>query len=339
MVNKRPTSKSTNGQVRNRRSQAQGAARTPLLPLGVNNQSTMPTQAGTYTYSAEEVISIVNVAAGSTTGQTLYNGLITPESCKRLSILSSAWQRIDWMRASVHLVALNGSLVQSGYTMGFLEDPEAVLPTSAKDLIPYLTALRSTTVRQNWVESTAGVQVGMPDKPEMYTSRGSDPRRYSPGRLVVAIAGDVGSDATFQIMLKYTVRLYVPFAAASADVPATYFTGSRLSGNGTNFTIGQAPFIPIYDVNGGRPPYVPLPVRLLTGSSVATNLPSTFRVWPAGTPVIFRREGTGNSTRYYVESVTITSTQGNALYFAGSQGGTASPYSDQDANTDGFTYA
>lgn len=193
-------------------SNSNGQARTPLLPSGVNNQSTSPKGSSEYTLTGEEVIALINVGSGSTPGQVIYNQLITPKSARRLGLLADCWQRVDWKRASLHLVALNGSTVQSGYTMGWLEDPEAQVPTDSSTIIPFLTALRSTTVRQNWVESTSGVQVSTPDKPEMYTSRGSDLRRYSPGRLVVAVAGDVVTTTTFQLMLRYTVRLYVPFA-------------------------------------------------------------------------------------------------------------------------------
>lgn len=195
-----------------------GQARTPLLPVGVNNRSTAPSGSSDYNMRGEEVVSIINVSAGSTPGQIIYNALITPQSTRRLGLLAACWQRIDWRKASLHLVALNGSTVQSGYTMGWLEDPEASVPTSPSDVIPFLTALRSTTVRQNWVESTSGCQVNTPDKPEMYTSRGSDLRRFSPGRLVVAVAGDVGASTTFQLMLRYHVRLYVPFAGGVIDI-------------------------------------------------------------------------------------------------------------------------
>lgn len=199
--------------------QTNGQARTPLLPVGVNNKATMPMGSSDYMVTGEEVVEVINVAAGSTAGQVIYNDLITPSSARRLGILSSCWQRIDWRKASLNLVALNGSTVASGYTMGWLEDPEAPVPTDTKDIIPFLTALRSTTVRQNWVQSESGCQVSTPDKPEMYTQRGSDIRRYSPGRLIIAVAGDVSIPATFQLMLKYNCRLYVPFAGVGGVDP------------------------------------------------------------------------------------------------------------------------
>nr|WPR18233.1 MAG: capsid protein [Skomarfal virus 15] len=198
--------------MRNTRNNNNGAARVPLLPSGVNNKATMPVSAQDYTAVGEEVISVINVPAGSTPGTLVYNQLISPISAVRLGILSRVFQRIDWKQASLHLVALNGSLVQSGYTMGWLEDPSVSPPTDKSAVIPFLTALRSTTVRQAWVESTSGIQVNTPDKPEMYTQLGSDIRRYSPGRLMVAVAGDLGSAATFQLMLRYRCRLYVPMA-------------------------------------------------------------------------------------------------------------------------------
>lgn len=198
--------------------QSNGQAKTPLLPVGVNNKATMPMGSSDYMVSGEEVVRVINVTAGSSAGQVIFDELITPSSTRRLGALSACWQRIDWKRASLNLVTLNGSTVASGYTMGWLEDPECPVPTDSKDIIPFLTALRSTTVRQNWVQSESGCQVSTSDKPEMYTQRGSDIRRFSPGRLIIAVAGDVASPATFQLMLKYNVRLYVPFAGAASSV-------------------------------------------------------------------------------------------------------------------------
>jgi hypothetical protein len=203
-----------------------GSARIPLLPSGVNNKATMPTRAQQYRPEGEEVVQIINVPPGSVVGDIVFNQLITPTSVARLGVLSKAFQRIDWTSCSLHLVALNGSTIQSGYTMGWIEDPEILPPTGSKsEVIPFLTSLRSTSVRQNWVEATSGIQVATPDKPEMYTQLGSDVRRYSPGRLVVAIAGDVGTQATFQLMLRYNVRLYVPMA-----MPQTAQAGALLVG-------------------------------------------------------------------------------------------------------------
>lgn len=187
-----------------------GNARTPLLPTGVNNTATMPTSTYDYNLVGEEVIATIPVS-NSRVGQIIFDQLVTPQSVLRLRIMAGAFQRIDWKRASIHLVALNGSVVTSGYTMGFVEDPELKIPSVESAVIPFLTALRKTTVRQAWVESESGVQVALNDKPEMFTQPGSDIRRLSPGRVVIATTGDVGTaPTTFMVLLKYQVRLYVP---------------------------------------------------------------------------------------------------------------------------------
>jgi len=205
--------------------------RNPLLPTGVSNQATMPSAAQTYTVSAEEVVRIINVSPGSTVGQIVFNEQITPKSTIRLAGLSNLWQRIKWLKLHLRLVALNGSLVTSGYTMGFLEDPEIGVPAAPSEVIPFLTAMRSTTVRQNWVESTSGTILNVSELPEMYTQLGQDVRRYSPGRLVVAVAGDVTSNTTFQVMMSYTVCLKLPFVAPSINpIDAYEFTGPLLQG-------------------------------------------------------------------------------------------------------------
>lgn len=277
-----------------------GKARTPLLPVGVNNKATMPLASQDYTVRGEEVAAIINVAPGSTPGQVLYNQLITPTTCRRLGILAGAWQRIDWKQASLHLVALNGSLVQSGYTMGWLEDPEITIPTASSEVIPFLTALRSTTVRQNWVESESGVQVSTPDKPEMYTQQGSDVRRYSPGRLVVAVAGDVVEAATFQLMLKYTVRLYVPLAItvgtpspvvggyiaivpaafnATASTTALSYPGIPTASAPGSTVVLTEPIIGIYNVGAG--------------TSADPAPPNGWQLFPIGTSITLGTPASG----------------------------------------------
>jgi len=276
-----------------------GQARTPLLPVGVNNKATMPKSSQEYMLTGEEVARIINVNAGSTAGQIIYNELITPLTARRLGILSNAWQRIDWKQVSLHLVALNGSLVQSGYTMGFIEDPELAIPTASSEIIPFLTALRATTVRQNWVESTSGVQVATNDKPEMYTQPGSDIRRYSPGRLVIAVAGDVTTPATFQLMLRYSVRLYVNLALplASVNNPFNRVTGSYPVS--TNVSVTNTQILS----------YPGLPANVGNGATVTTTAPIVGIIGPASSPpsnwVLF---DTGTS-------ISLTITSGSIITF------------------------
>lgn len=177
----------------------------------MNNNATMPSSTYEYHLEGEEVMATLNVST-TTTGQVIYNVLVGPQSVARLRIMSGAFQRIDWKKASIRLVALNGSVVTSGYTMGFVEDPELQVPSTPSAVLPFLTALRKTTVRQAWVESESGLQVSVSDKPEMYTQLGSDVRRFSPGRIVIATTGNVGTNTTFMVMLRYKVRLFVPLA-------------------------------------------------------------------------------------------------------------------------------
>jgi hypothetical protein len=194
-----------------------------LLPVGVNNKQTAPRNAQHYNYSATEIIATINVPSGVVAGQTLYKNKMGPESCARLKHLSRAWQRIDWQSVQFKLVALNGSEVKSGYTMGFIEDPEVEFPTNDSETLAFLTSLRGTTVRQAWVESSAGQTVNTRDLPEMFTTLGSDSRRYYIGGLLIAASGEVTTGATFQLMMKYSVKLYVPKLPTGDPSPATRF--------------------------------------------------------------------------------------------------------------------
>jgi len=191
-----------------------------LIPAGVNNRATMPR--GTQSHHlgpCEEVVAVITAPAEAVAGTVVFNEIISHKSVKRLGLMSDLFQRICWSLMQLHLVALNGSLVTSGYVMGFVEDPELEIPTNPSDVIAFLTALRTTTVRQNWVESSAGTLVSLKDLPEMFTQRGSDVRRFSPGRLVIALAGNPGPNTTFQLNLKYIVGLSVPCAIAPTPPP------------------------------------------------------------------------------------------------------------------------
>jgi len=67
----------------------------------------------------------------------------------------------------------------------------------------------------------------------MYTFLGSDPRRYYIGRLVMAVTGEVTTTASFQVMLRYSVNLYVPRVVLLGPGPTpgvTYVLPSAIDG-------------------------------------------------------------------------------------------------------------
>jgi len=192
-----------------------GGPKTPLLPAGVNNKATMPQGGRGFRFQGEEVVTVQNVN-GTDPGEILYNRLISPSMVRRLGVLASAFQRIKWHECKIRVVPLNGSTTTAGYTAGVIEDPELMVPSSRKETLAFLTALRATIVRQAWVEDKTGMQVPVADRPEMFTQTGSDVRRYSPGRFVMAAGGNI-INGTFQVLLKYDVTLSVPMAIISSD--------------------------------------------------------------------------------------------------------------------------
>lgn len=184
-------------------------AKTPLLPTAVNNEATMPTGQQKSRFIGEEVIDIVEITS-SQLGEKIFDKLITSKVVSRLSKASDLFQRVIWRKAEIHIVPLNGSTTTAGYTAGFVEDPEIVLPTG-KALLRQLTSMRSTVVRQAWVAEQAGKLVAPNNLPEMYTQQGSDLRRFAIGRVVIAAGGNI-TNAVFQVMLKYVVDMFVPIA-------------------------------------------------------------------------------------------------------------------------------
>lgn len=205
--------------------------------MGVNNKATQPSNLGKFTLEAQETMEIRTVN-GTEMGDVIYNSLVTPVSAVRLALLSKAYQRIQWHRCEIKIVPLNGSTTTSGYTAGFVEDPDAAVPRGKIDLIQYLTALRSSVVRQSWVAEATGKLVAPSNLPEMYTQQGSDIRRWSPGRIVIAAGGPI-SNGTFQLMLSYKVTLSVPVAlldTTSSGIP-TFSTPD--SGGVNNMQVRQ----------------------------------------------------------------------------------------------------
>jgi len=195
-----------------------------LIPSGVNNRATVPVGSQTYTLSGEEVVSTYIAPAAAVAGTKMFNVQVSHNSVARLGLLSGGFQRIKWHTCHLHLVALNGSTTTSGYTAGFFEDPQIAAPPDGSAVIPVLTALRTTAVRQNWVESTTGMILKLADLPEMYTTLGSDIRRFAIGRYVAALTGPPGTNTTFQLMLKYHVTLSVPQVALAREIVGDTFT-------------------------------------------------------------------------------------------------------------------
>lgn len=206
---------------RNRAGQMPRNQENVLIPSGVNNRATMPVASQNYSLAGEEVIAIYTAPDVAEAGHKIFNVQVSHDSVNRLSLLSKGFQRVKWHQCHLHLVALNGSTTTSGYTAGFFEDPEIAAPPDGSAVIPTLTALRTTAVRQNWVESTTGMILKLADLPEMYVTPGSDVRRFAIGRFVAALTGSPGPNTTFQLMLKYHVTLSVPQAAVVGGITPT----------------------------------------------------------------------------------------------------------------------
>jgi hypothetical protein len=219
----RPKQQRPNRPRRNRNGRGDlGNPSNKLIPAGVNNRATMPDASFQYTLRGEEVIRIINAPAVADPGTVLANELVSVASARRLNLLSQAFQRVKWHKAELHLVALNGSIATSGYNAGFAEDPELSVPANPSDVIPFLTSMRTTAVRQNWVESSTGKILRLSELPEMFTTLGVDPRRFYIGRFLAAYTGNPGANVTFQLLLKYHVTLSVPIAKAATDDSETY---------------------------------------------------------------------------------------------------------------------
>lgn len=182
-----------------------------MVPPGLNNRATVSrANQSVHMERCSEIIGTYTPPANAKAGDVFINERISVNSCARLSTQALLFQRVFWQRVSLKLVALNPSTVKAGYNVGYVEDPLIEVPTSSLEVLPFLTGLRGTEVRQNWNQSDAGIIMARQFLPEMYTTEGGDPRRFYIGRVVAACTGPPGPDVSFQLQLEYTVTLAVP---------------------------------------------------------------------------------------------------------------------------------
>lgn len=272
----------------NGRNGSNGAAKTPLLPVGVNNKVTMPQGAAPFRFRGSEVMTVISVVS-SVIGERLVDTLISPSSVARLGSVASNFQRIKWHKAQIRIVPLNGSTTTAGYTAGVIEDPELKPGFTGKALLQFLTGLRATVVRQSWVASEAGLQVDVKDRPEMYVQQGTDVRRWSPGRFVMAAGGEI-TNASFQIHLDYDVSLFVPVPGVNADPEEGTFNTPANNNGYADTNVVRLPHTGYGDVFNGSS--VTLDLDLVV-SFILTDAQSVghFGIIRAGTRVTLRAVG------------------------------------------------
>lgn len=182
-----------------------------MVPPGLNNRATVSrANQSVRMVGCSEIIGTYTPRPDSKAGDVFINERISVDSCARLSTQASLFQRVFWQRVSLKLIALNPSTVKAGYNVGYVEDPLIDVPALSSDVLPFLTGLRGTEVRQNWNQSDAGIIMARQFLPEMYTTEGGDPRRFFIGRVVAACTGPPGPDVVFQLQLEYTVTFAVP---------------------------------------------------------------------------------------------------------------------------------
>lgn len=128
------------------------------------------------------------------------NAWMTP----RLQAMSSAFQRIHYVRLVAEVVALGSSIGTGGYVIGFVADPSDSTPTIAQ--LQSQAGARTCKVWEN-----CSVTLAVPNT-LYYTSRDNEPRWYSPGRLVVLVDGSISSSGNLVINLHWSVRLSIPTA-------------------------------------------------------------------------------------------------------------------------------
>lgn len=190
-----------------------GASMTPLLPQSINNRITSNASTKPYRFVGTEYMGQpITLTGNEAPGKILFNQIITTALCVRLAAQAKCWQRYTVNKLKGTVVTLNGSLVQSGYTMAYIDDPSYPIRTDSKGIVN-LTAFKGSTVRQNWVSSSVSSTTKNGDRPPLFVQEGADPRLHSPGRLVLQLNGTPSADnvhVTWAIMLEYDITFHSP---------------------------------------------------------------------------------------------------------------------------------
>lgn len=139
-------------------------------------------------------------------GQTIVDELITTASFKRLSRVSSVFQKIFWEKLEFQIVGQSPTTTSGGFVVGFVADPQDMPPLSSSIRTTWLTAMQGS-ISTNWWESAS---LSHSDNEKLFTSARGESRLYSPGRLMMVCDGPPSQAGTVVIYVKWKVRLSEP---------------------------------------------------------------------------------------------------------------------------------
>lgn len=307
---------------------ATSGPKNPLLPVSLNNNATVAKTSESFRMVGTEYSGQpITLRGREEPGEIIYNKLITPAICPRLQAQSKCWQRYKINKIGGQLVTLNGSTVQSGYTMAYIDDPSYPIRLDSKG-ITNLTAFRGSTVRQNWVMSSVSNTTKNGERPPLFVAERGDVRLYSPGRVVVQLNGQPASGdndfSTWALMINYDITFYSPGVDSTDDVEEDFDAIWE-----TNQTIALSPLGPglassasTTGLEANRRYYVrsPVPVAVVVDGAngitwcVGFSTSSTPSTWSSNLPITNQNPSDRDGDKY---GATPVASLGLNVFFQG----------------------
>jgi len=314
-----------------RRKRASNGVSTPLLPLSVNNNATVPHGGKSYRMRGTEYFGDpIQLTNNAQAGTLIFNRVITMAACPRLQMQSKCWQRYKIRKLKFKVVPLNGSTADSGYTATLIDDPAYVIRSDIKGIVN-LTAFADTSVRQSWVMTDIGTVELKQMPPPLFVQTTGDVRLYSPGRAVIQLNGSpvnaTGSSVTFVPMLDYDIEFFAP-GVDSGPVDQEDFNVAWSNNQRIGIVPGGSGLVSAASRAGlvvGRTYYLaqPVPVAVVIGGNNGVQWCIGFRtlVGPGGSWADDRPIRTPNPAdpAFDVQGITPVAGLGENLFFPGSE--------------------
>lgn len=135
-------------------------------------------------------------------GSTVCEIAINAGSFGRLSVLSRAYQRVEFVRLNIQVTAFSPTTTGGGYVCAFVADPDDATPDA--NLLQWLTAQQGSVTTKWWQNSTIQCR---PARQWYFTSPGVEVREFSPGRFVLAVDTRATQVTGVTVWAHWTVRL------------------------------------------------------------------------------------------------------------------------------------
>nr|WKV34450.1 MAG: RNA-dependent RNA polymerase [Riboviria sp.] len=135
-------------------------------------------------------------------GSALCEIAITAGSFSRLSVLSRAYQRVEFRHLKFRVTTYCPTSVGGGYVAAFVADPDDRTPVI--EPLNWLTSQQGSVTQKWWQNAEI---VAKPARSWYYTSPGLEVREYSPGRFVVVVDVATTEKLGLTVWATWTVKL------------------------------------------------------------------------------------------------------------------------------------